>query len=231
MRLLTLFKKIPLPHLIFIEIVVGLLANMGAFFLFVSLTQDVLQEETVFYDHLISEVVYSFRTPLLTTIMKIVTAIGNVPIWLCLAVLIILLLLGKNHKIESLIFASSITAGGFLNFLMKLIFHRSRPQVSPLVTVKDFSYPSGHAMDNIILYGFLVFLFFRFTRNKKVTLLLGIFSAAWVGLIGFSRIYLGVHYPSDIIGGLLAGFWVIVTSLLIDKTITYRHQHEEKQKH
>lgn len=228
MHLQALIKKIPLPHLILTEIAVGLLANLGAFFVFVSLTQNILQKETVLYDHFISEIIYSFRTPLLTTAMKTVTTIGNMPIGLLLSVLVIALLLIKKHKTELVIFASSLIAGSFLNFLMKLIFRRSRPQLSPLMTPKDFSYPSGHAMDNTILYVLLVFLFFRFTRNKKLSLIFGILSAFWVGLIGFSRVYLGVHYPSDIIGGFLAGFWVIVTALLIDKTISLRRQHEEK---
>jgi len=96
------------------------------------------------------------------------------------------------------------------NLILKQIINRSRPELEHLVTVKTLSYPSGHAMTAMAFYGFLIFLFYgfkihRFLKFTIITLLIFLIFS-----IGISRIYLGVHFPSDILGGFVAGFiWVI----------------------
>lgn len=227
-RWISLIKKISLAHLLLVEIIVGVLGNMASLFLFVHLTENILEKEVIFYDQIISRFIYTFRTPLLTAIMKVITAIGDAPIALLLSVLVIIFLIIKKHQNEFLILALSFITGGVVNFLLKMIFRLPRPQIAPLIIKDDFTYPSGHAMNNLVFYGLLVFFVFRFTRHKKLSLMVGMLAALWIGLIGFSRVYLGVHYPSDIIGGYLAGFWILLTALLVDKTI---YLYQEARKH
>lgn len=170
MKLSKYLQKIPLNRLIFIEVILGLLASILSFILFASLTEDILEKETVYYDEFISNFIYSVRTPFLTKVMNIITTIGSLPVFLGLTAIVFFFLIYKKHKFEALIFIVVIAVGEVLNFLFKILFQRPRPQLSPLLVQKDFSYPSGHAMNSLIIYGFIIFLFFRFTRQKNSVL-------------------------------------------------------------
>lgn len=218
-RLLTIVKKAPFLELLFIEIVFGLVWNIIALGSFAYLTKHVLTKEFINYDYLISVFIYSFRTSHLTSLMKLFTTLGGTPVVFVLSVLIILLLI-KKHKKEAFLFALSLILGCVLNYLFKIIFHQPRPEIAPLIKLKDYTYPSGHAMNNLVFYCLLAFYTFHFTENKKLSVLAGIIAFFMVAVIGFSRIYLGVHYPSDVLAGWLVGFWLLITILIIDKTLT-----------
>lgn len=220
---LHLVKEASLAHLLFIEIVFGLFWNIFSLYLFAHLTKNVLQKEIISYDQFIATFIYSLRSPLLTKIMFFFTNLGNTFPVIFLAILIILFLIIKNHRQEAFLFCLALILGDLLTILLKIVFEQPRPQISPLLHLKDNTYPSGHAMNNLVLYGLLAFFVFRFTRNKKLSFLAIIIAVLMIGLIGFSRIYLGVHYPSDVLAGYLAGFWLLVTILIIDKTLTFRH--------
>jgi len=219
-RLISLIRKTSLARLLFTEIMVGLIVNITLLLLFIYLTHNVLEKEVFYYDKTISSYIYTFRTPLLTTIMYAITLITSIPQGIILS-LIIIIILYKKHKKESLIFLLALIISCIFNYLMKITFKLPRPDIDPLQKLNDFTYPSGHAMNNLILYGLLAFYAFHFTKNKSFSIVVGFIAAFWVGLIGLSRIYLGVHYPSDVLGGYLAGFWWLITVLLIDKTISF----------
>ena len=223
-QFLRLTKEVSFAQLLFIEIVFGLFWNIVSLYLFSHLTKNVLEKGTIAYDQFISAFIYSFRSPLMTKIMFFFTNLGNTFTVIILAVLIILFLIIRNHKNEAFLFSLALIIGGLLSFLLKIIFQQPRPQISPLLNLRDHAYPSGHAMNNLVLYGLLAFFIFRFTRNKKLSLIAIIMAVFLIGLIGFSRIYLGVHYPSDVLAGYLAGFWLLVTILLVDKTLTFRRE-------
>ena len=102
--------------------------------------------------------------------------------------------------------------GTALNYGLKTLFHRGRPEYSSeFIHRASWSFPSGHAMDSLIVYGFLAFLLLeRTTSPTKRRLIVGA-AAVLIGTIGFSRMYLGVHYLSDVVGGFLAGMvWLMV---------------------
>jgi undecaprenyl-diphosphatase len=91
------------------------------------------------------------------------------------------------------------------NQLLKVLFHRARPDVHRLIAETGFSFPSGHTMSACALYGAIVFLFWRHGATRFRRGLLLAFGALMIAGIGFSRIYLGVHYPSDVLGAMMAG--------------------------
>jgi undecaprenyl-diphosphatase len=217
----SLIKKTPLIKLLTFEIAIGLLVSVISLILFIFLTDIVLDKEVLSSDLLISGYIYTLRTPFLTTIMYAVSFLGSVPPGIILTLTVVVILY-KKHKKEALIFALSLVLGMLLNYLLKILFHLPRPDISPLQKLNDNSYPSGHAMNNLILYGLLAVYTYHFTRNRLIGIIVTVISLIWIGLIGFSRIYLGVHYPSDIIAGYLMGFWILTTVILIDTTISFR---------
>ena len=99
-----------------------------------------------------------------------------------------------------------------INQILKQFFHRARPDLHRLIEIGGYSFPSGHAMNAFAVYGILAFLLWRHipTRLGRVALIM--ISSIFILMIGISRIYLGVHYPSDIIGGYFAsGFWLAIS--------------------
>ncbi|MEP6990908.1 MAG: phosphatase PAP2 family protein [bacterium] len=109
--------------------------------------------------------------------------------------------------------ALTIAAGGgtLLNYGLKTLFHRGRPEyASEFVHHPSWSFPSGHAMGSLIGYGFLAFLLLERTQRPMRRRLIVLATVVLVGAIGFSRMYLGVHYLSDVVGGYLAGMvWLL----------------------
>ena len=103
------------------------------------------------------------------------------------------------------------------NMILKRFINRARPGIEHLVSVETLSYPSGHAMSAMAFYGFLIYLCtkFRITKFLKIGIILVL--AFIILSIGISRIYLGVHFPSDIAGGYIAGLiWVIFCILILN---------------
>lgn len=213
--------KIPLHRLLLLEIFAGVIVNLLVLLIFAKITREVLGQETLFYDRAISGFIYSLRAPVLTTIMIAVSALGSAPSLIVSSLLTVLVLLRKHRK-EAATFVLAIIIGCLLDYLLKLIFQLPRPDISPLQILKDPTYPSGHSMNNLVFTGLFAFYVFRFTRNKVISFSMLTAAAAWTLLIGFSRVYLGVHYPSDILAGYSVGFWWLVTVLLIDKTLSLK---------
>jgi undecaprenyl-diphosphatase len=167
-------------------------------------------EMIVDFDHTIIGAVQSLESPLLTTIMKFFTVVGSTQavIILCL-VIIFFLYKVLHHRRELILFIAVVAGSPLLNLLLKEIFQRARPDLHRLIEIGGYSFPSGHAMNAFTVYGILTFLLWRHIFNRSGRTILILFSAFVVFMIGISRIYLGVHYPSDIIGGYFAsGFWI-----------------------
>jgi undecaprenyl-diphosphatase len=212
-RFFSFINNGSIPRILLIEINTGIVVNIVILFLFFVLTYEVLEKKTLLFDTNLANIIYSFRTPLITIIMETTTEITNTAAGLVLSITVATLLLFKRHKKESLIFSLSLITGCILNYLLKIFFKISRPDIAPLEVSSDFSYPSGHAMNNLVLYGLIAFYTFHFTKKKLLGLTIGFIAAAWIALIGLSRVYLGAHYPSDVIGGYLVGFWWLLTVL------------------
>ena len=103
--------------------------------------------------------------------------------------------------------------GSLLNILLKHLFYRQRPILeNPLTTLASYGFPSGHAMGATIFYGFLALLFAQRIQTWRLRVLVFCLAAMWVALIGLSRIYLGAHYLTDVLGAIAAGcVWLSIS--------------------
>ncbi|SMC47176.1 phosphatase PAP2 family protein [Papillibacter cinnamivorans] len=156
-------------------------------------------------------------SPLYTGIVKAITHIGDsaVVIVFCL----LLIALPKSRKTIALPVSLSVILSAVLNIVLKNLFVRQRPDILRLINETSYSFPSGHAMINATLYTMLILLIFRYVPNKLRRLALSFLCLALTAAIGYSRVYLGVHYAGDVLGGWLIGFAVslLVFNLWKDK--------------
>lgn len=190
-------------------------------FLLADLTKNTLFDNDVLrFDTEISQYIYSFRTSELTQFMIFISWLGADFI-LAVSTVILIFFTWKKHKSESLIFFVMLLFGALLNLLLKEVFRRPRPTFDSLLNLSSYSFPSGHAMNSFVFYATVSYFFYHFTKNIMLSLLVVTISVILVLLIGISRIYLGVHYPSDVIAGYLAGLFWFMLVLVLDRTMKF----------
>lgn len=206
-----------------IAFIVSVLSLIG--FSFMAFT--ISANEYLKFDEKVIFLVQGWESPLLTGIMKFFTYIGSTWSLIILSVMILFFLYKVlKHRLELILFSAVMVGSPLLNLMVKLFFQRARPDLHRLIEIGGYSFPSGHAMNAFSLYGILTFLLWRHTTAKWARILLILFSMMMILSIGISRIYLGVHYPSDIIAGYLAGgFWIAISIWFFQ-----RYQERRKKK-
>lgn len=164
---------------------------------------NVIVSDGVIYDFINKHVISEGMTP----IVKIITNIGDT---ICIVTIaIISLFIFKDKKINISIVINLITVT-ILNNILKFIFMRPRPDLDALVTETSYSFPSGHSMISMGFYGYMIYLIYNFVPNKGLKWFLISLLSIIIFIIGFSRIYLGVHYASDVIGGFTFGIAYLI---------------------
>lgn len=146
-----------------------------------------------------------------TKFLKIVTNFADTKFFVVLAILI--LLIGRNKMALTIVCLLIIDA--LIIEILKKIFRRERPNIKRLVYEKGYSFPSGHTTSATCFYGFIIFLVSISGFSLSLKIILGVVLVLFILTIGYSRIYLGVHYFSDVIGGLLVGSLYLITFIYI----------------
>jgi undecaprenyl-diphosphatase len=161
------------------------------------------------FDHAVISVIQGFESPRLTVLMKGFTFIGSSMTVVIIGLITILFLyFVLHHRFELIFFIVMLASTGILNFLLKQYFVRQRPDLHRLIEETGYSFPSGHSMEAFALYASLAFLLWRHISTRTGRSITIVLCIVMIVFIGISRIYLGVHYPSDVIGGYLAsGVW------------------------
>ena len=172
-----------------------LLISLIIFFIFI--TTLVIFNKINFIDSSVYNFLISFKNDSLTNFFRFITKFSNVA-FLVIFVLIVLLIL-RNKDAVFVIF--NLIFLRLLNYVIKVIIKRDRPNILRLIKIGEYSFPSGHAMISMGVYGYLIYLIYKKVKNPYIKYLGIIILSLLIILIGISRIYLGVHYFSDVVAG------------------------------
>ena len=206
-------SKLPLSFLILLSVFSGALLG------FIYLVHEVMWEKEDAFDvAFLNFLSKSITNSHLTVFMKSATFMASSAFLIfAYSVLILGYLINKHWKRAAEIALAGL--GGFaINYVMKLYFHRARPLHPLMDPLKTFSFPSGHSTSAVIFYGLLAYLLWKADIPKSYRYMLTGFLFLFAILIGFSRIYLRMHYPSDVVAGFFIGFaWLALSVWLFEK--------------
>ena len=186
----------------------------GALLAFCIIIYFVTTGQSAGFDDPLRQAIYGMRTAGLNTLMEAITYLGN---WQSIVVLCLLLLAyDKTRLIYGVPVASIALVETCLNKVIKTIIERSRPEdVLHLINQSGYAFPSGHSAASMAVYGMLLFLVLTHMENKKTARWLSALMIFLIVFIGFSRIYLGVHYPTDVLGGWMEGLALLGIAAMI----------------
>ena len=181
--------------------------------LFIIDTIFVVTGNTVGFDMAIYNAVRSINNSFFDIYFKFTTSFCD-PIVIILLLVVLFINLPKKYPINCCLLVGS---GWITNFIIKNIIRRDRPNVLRLVNESGYSYPSAHAMTSVILYGYLIYLINKKISNKKLRISLEILLGVLIFSICISRIYVGVHFASDILGGMVLGLAILILMISLNK--------------
>lgn len=176
------------------------------------LCTEVWEKEAFSFDKSLLLWIHQFATPTLDRVFLSITALGNPEIVIIIFVSTIVWLGMKKRYSDGIRFFIICSGGVLINSVMKLFFAKPRPELWPrLIAEHSCSFPSGHAVGSMVIYGFIAYLLGKEFQKYRVL----IYAAAIMIIIsiGVSRLYLGVHYPTDIIAGYGVGLLWLITCL------------------
>jgi undecaprenyl-diphosphatase len=197
-----------LPRRALIQFAIAVLATL----VFVALAELVLEGRADPIDRSLALEVRKLDNPILDHVMFVITQLGSMPV---LAVAVIITagwLIGTDHRRTTLILVCNLVAAQLLNAVLKLYFARPRPTLFDEITRPEtFSFPSGHAMSSMAIYGGIAAVLVTHHRRRRTLIVAG--AALLVATIGFSRVYLGVHWPFDVLAGFAAGVPLVMATV------------------
>ena len=168
---------------------------------FLALAEDVFHKEIMSGDIIGYNIISKFLiSDFVTPIAKFITNFGGAIFLIILTIVLFFVI--KNRKIGLSIF-SNLVIITVLNQLLKRILQRPRPTEFRIIEETGYSFPSGHSMISMAFYGYLIYLIYKYVKNKYVKWISIVLLGILICSIGISRIYLGVHYTSDVLGGFL----------------------------
>lgn len=200
---------------------------------FLEITERLQAQQLVKFDDLVTELVYTFRSDTTTSIVKFITDVGDVQAYVIIIPCVAVLLYYRGHHRWRLSLQATIVllSTTFLNMGIKNLISRPRPvEDMRLVIAHSYSFPSGHSMSAIAFYGFLIYLTYKYVPNMALKIGLIVLQVLLILSIGLSRVYLGVHFPTDVVAGFIAGlFWLIICIIVFNFINFYRTRRVRKQ--
>jgi membrane-associated phospholipid phosphatase len=219
-RFLIFFEKLSLSVLIMIALF--FICLWGLF----RVVDIVFEDKSLVFDIKIFDLIAPYVNNTNTKIIEVITFLGSQNFLLPANILLILyFLFGKEKRRTAMqITAISVTSVAVM-FLLKFILQRERPMVPLLSKVHGYSFPSGHTFTSVTFYGMLAYMAYRNIKHPVLRWATVIFLIIFIFLVGFSRVYLRLHYASDVIAGFCLGtIWLLLARWLFVKTKKTRLQ-------
>jgi membrane-associated phospholipid phosphatase len=212
-----------------VSLLLGLASAIAALLFFGWLTDEVLEGQTRRFDDTTRTAVHQLASPGLTVAMRGISFLGSTYFLLALTIVVVVCFLLRHWQREAMLFAITMAGGGLLDVTLKHAFHRARPvPFFNLVVPSSYSFPSGHALGSFCFYGALAAILATRLRDRSIRIALWYSSALIILLIGFSRIYLGVHYTTDVLAGFAAALIWIVVVAFVEQRLALRRQRKQK---
>ena len=169
-------------------------------------------------DELLRATVHRHSAPALTWLMRCITQLGSVWVLIPSAVAAVVLLFLRKWNRAATLLLIDMLAVPWLNEYLKISFHRHRPEAFFGITPADYSFPSAHSLASFCFYGMLAALLSTRIQRREKRTALWVAGVSAILLVGLSRVYLGVHYPSDVIGGWSAALVWVSVLLVFDQS-------------
>jgi len=191
-----------------VAIPVSLLVAAGGLFLFAWIAEEVMENNTRRFDAAVRDWVHQYSSPSMTSLAKFASWLGEYGVTIALVIALVVFLVLRWHR--AAIWLTVTMAGALvLDVSLKYAFHRQRPTPFFVPLPHTYSFPSGHALFSLCFYGVLAGLIADRVKSRAVEVCVWVAAALLIAAIGLSRIYLGVHYPTDVIAGYVtAAVWV-----------------------
>ena len=195
---------------------IGLSIAAFALWGFYEIAEEVLEKETQSLDTRVLMTIRQWHTPFLDRLLVVITNIGNPSVLLAASLLLATFLLWRKQKAETVTLAIAAIGALGLNIVLKDLFARTRPELwQRTVEVNFYSFPSGHAMMSVVVFGIIGYLLATHMPRWRLAIASSI--VLLVCAIGFSRLYFGVHWPTDIVAGYAAGtVWLVACILSLE---------------
>ena len=214
-RPVTPIKKRTLEFLT-LSLVLGIGAAVGSLIFFAWLSDEVLDGETRHFDEVTRAAVHHLASPTMTATMRGISFVGSSLFLTAATVTMFIWFLTRHWRREGWLLGITMLGAAILNTTLKLTFQRARPEpFFDLLAPKSYSFPSGHSLASFCFFGALATVITARIENKRINFVTWLVSGLLVLLIGLSRIYLGVHYTTDVLAGYAAALiWIAVIRFL-----------------
>jgi undecaprenyl-diphosphatase len=211
------------------SLLLGLTAAISVLVFLAWLTDEVLEGGTRAFDEAIRGAVHQIASPTLTTVMRGISFLGSTRFLFAATSAIVIWFVVRRWKREAILLAVTMVGASLLNITLKLAFKRVRPEpFFNLTAPKSFSFPSGHSLASFCFFGALAVILNARVRSRRLRLVIAITAGVLVFLIGLSRIYLGVHYPTDVIAGFCSALIWIGAVKFVEETLVRRKRRRKE---
>lgn len=183
--------------------------------LFIFIMINVILGNTTSIDNYVYNLIANNINDTKTTIFKIITVLGSTKFMISLCIFFLILFCILKRKYLGINIVIGLITSTIVNNVIKVIICRERPDVVKLVHESTYSFPSGHTMASTMMYGILIYYVYRSNLNKYLKVLFISLLSLLILLIMISRIYLGAHYVTDVVGGLLLSLFILIALINI----------------
>lgn len=224
MGIMTLRKRLSL-EMLSLSLLLGLAGSVGSLVFFAWLSEEVLEGATRPFDEMTRALVHRFSSPGRTSAMLGISFLGSTEFLFSATTIVVIWFLLKHWRRDAVLFGATMIGASLLNTTLKDAFHRPRPvPFFDLSAPNSFSFPSGHALASFCFYGALAAILTTRIEGRRLRAIVWATSATIVLLIGLSRIYLGVHYTTDVVAGYTAAMIWIAAVRFVELQLAWRRE-------